>query len=425
MSVTNKATDDWGNKIYDLPYALYLYYLNNDLDNDGTNSSVLSNMTGLVSVNYTPFLEPEDIELWQIPYDYERFDKINSDVPALTHACDVFRIASVEQGSKFIAQFSPYNETGKTIGGKRNWKNEGKLYNSPYYQLEINDGINPPLLLRPEFCPPIADLGVKTSISERCSYGLFVQGYKGDTHGFVEAMVSGDGAELPSTTSQWANWVATSKNQTNQNVQNAIAQSKLGEQYAVDSGNLSLKTGAISSIGGVIGSALSLNFGGALMNGVQGVGQYYQNKMNIENAKAQGSLDRQNVIQSAMAQAKDMRTAPNTLLSQGANPIYGIRNNDRRLRLYRYGLTPEYAQRIGDYFALFGYKQNKMMKVDTRSRNYYNYVKMLQCNIKSNSIPNNYLEELQSIFEKGVRIWHVDRSNFKEVGNYEYDNYEV
>ncbi|AZF89476.1 tail fibers protein [Clostridium phage CPD7] len=424
MSIDNRSVDEWGSKVYDLPFSLYLYYLNSELDSDGTNSAVLSNMTGLISVNYTPFLNPSDLDLYKIPYDYERFDKINSDIPPLTKACDVYRISNLHGGTKKLANFSAYPIVNKSIGGARSWVNESKLLNYPYSRIEINDGINPPLVLRPELCPYEAELWVKHSLSDRCSYGLYVKGYKGDLGGNVEALVSGDGTELPSTTSQWANWVATSKNQTTQNVNNAIAQSRLGEQFSVKSGELGMLTDGIGAIGGVLSSAMMGNVGGAVMGGIQGVGQYFQNKMSIEQAKAQGQMDRQQTIQSALAQAKDMRTAPNTLISQGSNIMYGLFNNNRYIRLYRFGITDEYAQRIGDYFALYGYKQNKMMIPDTRSRINYNYVKLLQCNIMASDIPQSHLDELKAIYEKGVRIWHVDNYPEVIVGDYSKDNAE-
>ena len=424
MTIDNRSVDEWGSKVADLPFSLYLYYLNNELDTNGDNSAVLSNMTGLISVNYTPFLNPSDLDLLQIPYDYERFDKINSDIPPLTKNCDVFRIARLNGGTKKLGSFTAYPFIEKTIGGRRNWKNESKIFNYPYSRIEINDGINPPLVLRPELCSYDCELWVKHSLSDRCSYGLYVKGYKGDIGGNVEALVSGDGTELPSTTSQWASWVATSKNQTSQNVNNAIAQSRLGEQFAVKSGQLGMITDGIGAIGSVLGSAMMGNVGGAVMGGVQGVGQFFQNKMNIEQAKAQGQLDRQQTIQSALAQAKDMRTAPNTLISQGSNIMYGLFNNNQYIRLYRFGITEEYAERIGDYFALYGYKQNRMFKPNLRSRIRYNYVKMLQCNIKSKKIPQSHLEELKQIYEKGVRIWHVDNYPPITVGDYSMDNAE-
>ena len=56
---------------------------------------------------------------------------------------------------------------------------------------------------------------------------------------------------------------------------------------------------------------------------------------------------------------------------------------------------------------------------------YYNYVKTTGVNLKATSgVPRNYLEEIKSIYNNGVTIWHVDRHNVV-VGDYSKDNYEV
>lgn len=423
MSIVQKQYDTWSSTIFDLPYPLYFYYLDRDLNYEEQNGSVLGNITGLVSMNYTPFLTQEDLELHQIEYDSTRFGKISEIRPEIIYNPNVFRIRNLLTGSKFVAEFPTYS-VNKNIGGKRNWRNEGKIYNYPYSYLEINDGINPPLVLRPELCPSTCHVGVKLSISDRCSYAYFIQNYKGDTHGFVEALVSCDATELPTTEGQYARWVATSKNQTTQNVQNIIATSKLGEKYGTKSANLSLVTDTIGSLGGAIGSALSGNIGSAITTGVSGVGNIFQNRLSLQQLKESSKLDRQNAIKSAMAESEDMKTAPNTLISQGSNIIYGLRNNDKNLRLYRFSLTEEYAERIGDYFAMFGYKQNRMMGINTKSRYYYNYIKTIDINIKSDKIPSLYINNLKSIFDKGVTIWHIDNEGV-EIGNYSMDNKEV
>lgn len=425
MPVIEKELDSWGNTIYGLPYSLYLYYLDNALDFDGQYSSILGNMTGLVSLVYTPFHTSLDLNLIKIPYDTKRFGEIDKLRPELTTQPMVFRINNLENPSKNIASFKTYKVNGKNVGGRRNWRNESKLYNYPYSYIEVSDGLNNPLMLRPELCPtPKCDLLAKLTISERCTHSLFVQNYKGDTHGYVEAMVSTDGNELPSTEGQYASWAARNKNQVQQNVTQSLLQSKMGQQFTAEQENFAKVSGTINAIGGVLGGIASLNIGGAISSGIGGITNYYQREMNLRQNRQQGVLDRQGIIQSALAQSQDMRTAPNTLISQGSNIMYGIRNNDMKLKLYRYGITEEYAQKLGDYFAMFGYKQNKMMDININSRYFYNYIKTVDINIKTNKIPNLYLNMLKSIFDNGVTIWHIDNDGV-DIGDYTLDNWEV
>lgn len=422
MALTEESLDTWKNKINGLPYAFYLYYLDSQLDFDDQYSQVIGNATGLVSVVYTPFLKNVDLDLAMIPYDTERFGELDKIRPELNTKPMVYRVKNLINPSKFIAKFKTYPE--KEVIMERSWKNESKLLQYPYSFIHISDGLNPPLVLKPELCPYECDLGVKLSLSERGSYSFFVQKYKGDTHGFIEALVSTDGNELPSTESQYATWIATSKNQTQQAVKASLINNNRDYKYNQEAEQIGKYAGTFDSGLGVLGSILSLNPIGGIKAGMSGVYNYFERDMNTRRNVETWSDNKQNIIQSNLAKGSDMKTAPNTLISQGSNIMYGLRNNDRKVKLYRFGITEEYAQRLGDYFALYGYKQNKMMKPDLRSRLNYNYVKMLQCNMKTHNIPQSHLEELKGIFERGIRLWHVDDMAVDTVGDYSRDNAE-
>ena len=181
-----------------------------------------------------------------------------------------------------------------------------------------------------------------------------------------------------------------------------------------------MNLGIANSVVGGVASAFTGNVGGVIDSVFGGVGSY----MDKKHTNMQSQLTRESAISSALATANDMRSTPNTLLSQGSNIIYGLRNGGQELRLYRYGLTERYYEKIGDYFAQFGYKQNKMMKININSRYYYNYIKTIGINIKTNKIPNNYLNILKGIFDNGTTIWHIDNEGV-EIGDYSMDNREV
>lgn len=415
MTITNKDYDTWESKMYGLPYAVYSYYIDSTVA--GENTAVIgASGDNVFSVVYTPFLDITDLELEEIPYDNKRFGNISEIRPEIKANPHVFRIKKLLKGSKFVGEFETY-KVKKSVGGKRNWRNESKLYNYPYTYLMLTDGINDPMILKPQFCStPKCSVGIKLSVSDRCSYGIFVQTYKGDTDGMTEALVSNDALELPCTSSAYANWVATSKNQTAQSIQNTVNQTILNDKIAKNNMNL----GIANSVVGGVASAFTGNVGGVIDSVFGGVGSY----MDKKHTNMQSQLTRESAISSALATANDMRSTPNTLLSQGSNIIYGLRNGGQELRLYRYGLTERYYEKIGDYFAQFGYKQNKMMKININSRYYYNYIKTIGINIKTNKIPNNYLNILKGIFDNGTTIWHIDNDGV-EIGDYSMDNREV
>ena len=92
--------------------------------------------------------------------------------------------------------------------------------------------------------------------------------------------------------------------------------------------------------------------------------------------------------------------------------------------LYRYRINDVDCERLGWYFHMYGYKQNKILTPNIRNRYYYNYIKTIGCNLKSNQIPRSHFEQLKSIFDAGVTIWHIDREGVV-VGDISNDNYEV
>ena len=73
---------------------------------------------------------------------------------------------------------------------------------------------------------------------------------------------------------------------------------------------------------------------------------------------------------------------------------------------------------------MYGYAQNRLMEVDTKSRQYYNYIKTKEVNILTSSIPNVYLDKLKAIYNNGTTIWHVDNPDVLPL-NYSKDNTEV
>ena len=63
----------------------------------------------------------------------------------------------------------------KNIGGALSWKNESRLYNYPYSFAMISDHLNPPMEVKYHLVPSnTATLKVRNTISDRCSYGLFI-----------------------------------------------------------------------------------------------------------------------------------------------------------------------------------------------------------------------------------------------------------
>lgn len=425
MALESRDMDTWENTVQGLPYALYMYYIDDSMfGSDRT--SILGNCPAIQSVQYTPFIEPGDINGYNIPYDVARFGKPDSIRPQLSSPPQVIRISELQQKVRLIGQFNLYDIDGLTLGGKRNWKNESRLYNWPYSFALLTDYLNPPMTIKYHLCPRrnIQNVKVRQSISDRCSYGIFLEGYKKDNQGTMESIVSGDAHELPSTSSAYSQWFASSKNQTRFGMQQALDQSFLRQAQGTESNQMQMFSTAIGGLMSGIGSLASGNlFGvGQSIAGMTtgAMGTMMQQKHLGQSAK----LDRQGIIGSNLAMKNDLRSTPNTLLSQGSDVMYGLLNGGKKVDVIRYMINDEFARRLGDYFAMYGYKMNRIMRINRRDRKYYNYIKTVGVNIKSQGVPKQYVEELREIYNSGVTIWHIDREGV-QVGDYSMDNVEM
>ena len=227
----------------------------------------------------------------------------------------------------------------------------------------------------------------------------------------MEALVSGDAHELPCSSSAYNQWFASNKNQTNQQVQHVMQNSFLTKQ----TNSKGLITGMIGTMSNTSLSPMSIIGAGANM---------FDSYFNYEATNKRADLDIQQAIQNKIAQNQDLFSTPNTLISMGSDVYYGLDVGNKKVSLYRFGLHNEQLKKLGDYFAMFGYKQNKILTPNIRNRYYYNYIKTVGANLKSNNIPRHHFEQLKAIFDNGVTVWHIDREGVV-VGDISRDNYEI
>lgn len=73
--------------------------------------------------------------------------------------------------------------------------------------------------------------------------------------------------------------------------------------------------------------------------------------------------------------------------------------------IYKMSIRAEIAQSIDNYFSMFGYKVNIVKVPNITGRAYWNYVKCIGANIEG-LIPEFYLDELKSMFNAGITLWH-------------------
>lgn len=127
----------------------------------------------------------------------------------------------------------------------------------------------------------------------------------------------------------------------------------------------------------------------------------------------------QNSIQFGLT-IDNMRSAPNTLVNANGNAI--LLNAIQELGCYLeiYEAIPYEQDMVNDYIRYYGYTVNIIDDLHKyfNSRKVYNYIKTNVNNIDG-PISNNVKDIFKEMFNRGVRIWHIDDIDFNK------SNYEV
>lgn len=100
---------------------------------------------------------------------------------------------------------------------------------------------------------------------------------------------------------------------------------------------------------------------------------------------------------------------PNNIGGNAGNGDINNLTDEYAFRLSRMTLKIENLKRLDDYFDKFGYKVNEFDSINIHTRTEWNYLKTVECNIESkftSTIPQEYLQKIKSIFNKGITFWH-------------------
>lgn len=73
---------------------------------------------------------------------------------------------------------------------------------------------------------------------------------------------------------------------------------------------------------------------------------------------------------------------------------------------YKKSIKSEYAKMIDDFFSMYGYKVNSLKVPNITGRRSWNYVKTIEANVDSTSVPEKYLNEFKAMLNNGITFWH-------------------
>lgn len=146
----------------------------------------------------------------------------------------------------------------------------------------------------------------------------------------------------------------------------------------------------------------------AISNQLRELTTKYQNQTNIQNA-----MDSYNArIHDAQATADSIVTGSNDILRQSALDL-------NVLVLYGYKPTEEYQDKLNKIWNMRGYATNTIDYPNLHTREHWNYIQTVKCNIKGENIDPSDLEKIKRVFDNGITLWHD-----KDVGNYDRENSE-
>lgn len=402
-----------------IPVGLYYYCIPREKIN---NATYLGFVDTIQSLTYNPFIEVDDMStVIECSFDSDRYGTPKGGIPKC------YRMSGFDTIDKQLYELNTFPDNDNGLPSF-----EPKLYTFPFRYFMITDYMNTPLVIKPELCEnKTLKLRVKaTNIATESKYNLYVNGYKGDYNGNLNGIVNNSPLMLPVLSSAYSQFLATSSASFNQGNINAMLENDLTLKQGLATNSLNYRQNTtnnymqgISSGLSAIASLLSLNFGG-VVNGAMGVVQSginqrfntLSNNLNNSQLKEQNKLSNFEVSSMANAKTTDLLNTPNSIKTSGNDTLFNLVNSNRKIDIIEFGLDFRYKHRIYDYFVKYGYKVNKWEKINVNSRRYFNFIKTNTCNIVSDEIPHEYLEEIKDIFNRGVTIWHID--NGANIGDY-------
>lgn len=378
--------------------GLYYYLLTTERLKTITakNAVVIPPTDCVVNVAVFPYLDGHSrVLVYEVEFDTERF---KPDENYLINK-SLYRIGDFPFDDLKVGTFKRYNipTAAKEARGSFNWKREGKLFQYPFTKLELNDHISTPFEIKPHLYNSNTNsqaVHVKHALNNMGMYLMYSPGYKADSTGLVEGVVT-SGLNIPTTSSYYMDYMARNQESLKASRTNA---------------GIGLVSSAVA--GGTMGAKLGTAAGpwGTALGAVAGAGF--------------GLLTGSGSFRSSLAVERDAENSPATLRNNGGDVLFNMQVADGKLYAYRLQYPEEVMERIGWFFHLYGYKQNRVLLPNVRNRYYYNYIKTEGVNLKSSGVPKEHLVRLRQIYDNGTTIWHADRSGVS-IGDFSKDNYEV
>lgn len=115
--------------------------------------------------------------------------------------------------------------------------------------------------------------------------------------------------------------------------------------------------------------------------------------------------DHEFYVKNVMAQIEKQEMLPNNAQMGSSNAtLLGYDLMDNNI-FTRYSIKREFAERIDQFFDMYGYTINELKNININSRPNWNYIKTQGANILGD-IPQYDLQTIREMFDNGITFWH-------------------
>lgn len=246
-----------------------------------------------------------------------------------------------------------------------------KLLTFPYNYLLVSNNIGQNAILHYEKFSDNSNctFTVKGVINPGCSINITPTNYNGSASSDIDAIQLGKFPICNFQNDMYTNWLT----------QNSI--NVLGTTISSD--DINIASSVLSGVAGV------------------GVGIATGNPLGI----ALGAMSGAQGISGALMSKKQHNMIPTTVSGSLNSGDVNVASGNNTFHYYKMSIKQEYAKIIDDFFTMYGYQVNSLKVPNITGRTNWNYVKTLECNLIG-SLPESAVEELKTIFNNGVTIWH-------------------
>lgn len=245
-----------------------------------------------------------------------------------------------------------------------------KLYTYPYSYLSVTNGGGDAQLYRYEFFSTSnCNFTVAGVLCPGGSIRLNPKNYNGRTENNQEILSLGKFPICSYNVDMYTNWLS----------QNSI---NIGGKYVSTDQLAGLRA---------INNAVFGTFGKLAGGDILGAGQ----------SSINGFVD----VSEALIQKKQHELITNAIKGDVNNGDVSTAVGNVCFKFYHMSVRTEYARAIDQYFSMYGYSINEVKIPNITGRTNWNFVKTIGANIQGD-IPENDINEIKSIFNNGVTLWH-------------------